>query len=760
MGCGRRYERRACGRHELLPQRGYRGADYVHAAELTGSAARADRVRDVVDAIAADDYAADGTLTMKRSLFVIGFLTLVGGILLADNYQPLVLSNGQQVQLPSGSSVTIGAGTVGDLMTWAANGAAVNYGGSVSNACGSGSAATRVTLDALGSVSVTCATAGVGTVTSVGCGLNMSCSPSPITGAGTVATVASPTFTDMTITGKRAISQCDAGLLTFDQVYNDWSPACLGTNSLISAQAGDNVGNLITGIDANGKSLPVGSQVTVCNTSGHDDDSVLAFTNLDTRSAAGNRILVPDVGIGGRCSTTTSTGCHLNSDCPGAETCVFDLSRYYIGPNQCSTFTYSTPWASNGDATTKAWIIDGKSRMAHLLVQNLQFFPILTADSITGGSTVDDYNPTCTSGACGASTCNLSGGGTVSCGEAGSSLRFLDYSTVILSTSNSTGVTIKGFHYETQATGPESLATWKRIYNDGPGSITIQNDASATAVDNVEDGAANDRRGDIVLLPGQMIAIYHRRDSGPWYVDGKRDPWFHEATLNASVGMESTGWDTNAFLGATWQSNGAFTNSSGTQAGSVVNYVQIKVTDNGAYDTTTTGKIAFGIHGTCTAHRVAGGNPVFNECAYLTASGGDTNYNLYTDGGDTILDNGGGTLDSRGALQLFRGKLELGAGLQIVSGAAPTVNHGSLGTGSTNWMGNVTSIGANTAVTLTYGGSPGFARSWCIAVPNATGTPEFISPACTATTCVFSCINSTTGAAANCVDFTWQCVGA
>ena len=42
--------------------------------------------------------------------------------------------------------------------------------------------------------------AGTGTVTSVACGANMSCSPSPITSAGTVATVSSPTFSG-TVTG-------------------------------------------------------------------------------------------------------------------------------------------------------------------------------------------------------------------------------------------------------------------------------------------------------------------------------------------------------------------------------------------------------------------------------------------------------------------------------------------------------------------------------------------------------------------------------
>jgi len=92
---------------------------------------------------------------------------------------------------------------------------------------------------------------------------------------------------------------------------------------------------------------------------------------------------------------------------------------------------------------------------------------------------------------------------------------------------------------------------------------------------------------------------------------------------------------------------------------------------------------------------------------------------------------------------------------------APTsVNHGSLGTGSSNTVGNVTGIGANTSVVLTYSNSGFPNRSWCQATPNThTGAVEQIVVTNSATAPTFSCFNTTTGAAANCEDFTYWCTG-
>src|SRR5262249_13251232 len=106
------------------------------------------------------------------------------------------------------------------------------------------------------------------------------------------------------------------------------------------------------------------------------------------------------------------------------------------------------------------------------------------------------------------------------------------------------------------------------------------------------------------------------------------------------------------------------------------------------------------------------------------------------------------------------GTTGIGSTPQIIdANGTPSVNHGSMGTGSINWWGNVTSIGANTSVTLTYANSGFTNRSWCQAIPNAGATPEIIYLTNSSTAPVFNCLNSTTGAAANCNDFTYTCAG-
>lgn len=91
---------------------------------------------------------------------------------------------------------------------------------------------------------------------------------------------------------------------------------------------------------------------------------------------------------------------------------------------------------------------------------------------------------------------------------------------------------------------------------------------------------------------------------------------------------------------------------------------------------------------------------------------------------------------------------------------APTsVDHGALGTGSSNTVGNVTTIGSNTSVVLTYSNSGFPNRSWCQATLNANTISEHIVVTNSATAPTFSCFNTTTGAAANCDDFTYWCTG-
>lgn len=94
----------------------------------------------------------------------------------------------------------------------------------------------------------------------------------------------------------------------------------------------------------------------------------------------------------------------------------------------------------------------------------------------------------------------------------------------------------------------------------------------------------------------------------------------------------------------------------------------------------------------------------------------------------------------------------------IAAGGAPAANHGTLTAGSTNWVGSVTAVGAFTSVVLTYSTAFG-TQSWCTATVNSAGTPEFISVTNSASAPQFACFNTTTGVAANCVNFTYQCIG-
>ena len=120
----------------------------------------------------------------------------------------------------------------------------------------------------------------------------------------------------------------------------------------------------------------------------------------------------------------------------------------------------------------------------------------------------------------------------------------------------------------------------------------------------------------------------------------------------------------------------------------------------------------------------------------------------------TLQNSGGGTF---GGLKLS-GQASAATTVALSPLPPTSVNHGSLGTGSTNLVGNITGIGANASVVLSY--SSAFpSRSWCVATPNSNTTPEYIVVTNNASAPTFSCFNGTTGASANCVDFTYYCFG-
>src|SRR4029077_15099998 len=124
--------------------------------------------------------------------------------------------------------------------------------------------------------------------------------------------------------------------------------------------------------------------------------------------------------------------------------------------------------------------------------------------------------------------------------------------------------------------------------------------------------------------------------------------------------------------------------------------------------------------------------------------------------GNIVLADGGGNIRWQSNNV---GRITL-TGIDIVSPIAPTsVNHGALSAGSTDWVGDITGIGANTTVTLTY--STAFPTgSRCQVTPlNAAVAIEQIIPTAVAGSVTFSCTAIVAGIAANCDDFTYSCVG-
>jgi trimeric autotransporter adhesin len=95
-------------------------------------------------------------------------------------------------------------------------------------------------------------------------------------------------------------------------------------------------------------------------------------------------------------------------------------------------------------------------------------------------------------------------------------------------------------------------------------------------------------------------------------------------------------------------------------------------------------------------------------------------------------------------------------GMSIDGRNAPSVNHGALAAGSTNFAGRVTGVGANTSVTITFSGAFANGES-CTAQPE--GSPQGIYWTPSASAPIVNCFDTTTGAASNCNDFRYTCPG-
>jgi hypothetical protein len=90
-------------------------------------------------------------------------------------------------------------------------------------------------------------------------------------------------------------------------------------------------------------------------------------------------------------------------------------------------------------------------------------------------------------------------------------------------------------------------------------------------------------------------------------------------------------------------------------------------------------------------------------------------------------------------------------------GGLPTVNHGSVATGSSDWYGSITGIGANTSIAMTYSGAGFTSRSFCDTSPKS-GT-QIQNVTTTGAIMTVTCVDSVTAAPENCVDLFYTCTG-
>jgi hypothetical protein len=215
--------------------------------------------------------------------------------------------------------------------------------------------------------------------------------------------------------------------------------------------------------------------------------------------------------------------------------------------------------------------------------------------------------------------------------------------------------------------------------------------------------------------------------------------------------------------------------------GKTANFNSIIATAGGSVNTTTSVLTNAGIQGAATATRSAGANALTNIGVLGTASGAQTNYSGYFDAGNFHV---GGFTDIDGEILALGAttSISAAANIQTVGGdilsttgkvsaatalivgtlsekvGTPSASAGTVATGSTNWWGQITSVGATSTI-ITY--SAAFTnRSFCnVTFTTHAGAVEVAVVATSASTATVSCFTSSTGAATNCENFIYECAG-
>jgi hypothetical protein len=545
----------------------------------------------------------------------------------------------------------------------------------------------------------------------------------------------------------------------FDPVGTDSisGAACDITNyGTFFVTAGDNQGTRIDGIQAATHVLPRGTIRSFCNINGTADDGVIGWVINGATASAGNQVLT----AWSSADTWTDTLATHTGDCQD-----FILQPQGAGP-------------------TNAWTpLSARVRQWRETIANLEIFPCTTPATITG--TVNDWNPPDTAP------------------QAAAPGTFGDYSCVNLGTVDGTGATLTGMQHGTGAGGTSGKGEGqiKCISNGGPGVITIPHHSGTSSPSNQ---FTNPGSIAIQIQVNTFDCFFTFGAAWQLIGSGVSTSGVANNTLPKMLNLGLGDSTSNELVASATLDTGVVTttgplqvadSASATQASVGIAYFSIAPTgagitttrpaynienvDNRSFDTTGGAVTQFGIVSLQDATRSAGANTFgqvsiysdANNCSSSTlcysweSQHGNEYHNLGAKSGFYYYNTGYGdyedSLKVEATLTLGGGDFNGTAKAQIAQASVtPTsVSHGTLSADASNFQGEVTTVGANTSVTLTFGGGGFGTTSHCFLTVEGSSTVGMQVSTVSNTAPVFSCFTFTTGQAANCPNFVYQCWG-
>jgi hypothetical protein len=516
--------------------------------------------------------------------------------------------------------------------------------------------------------------------------------------------------------------------------------------------AGDNQGTRIDGIQSATHALPRGTVRTFCNINGTADDGTIGWVVNGSTASAGNQVLT------GWSSAVTWTDT--------LDTHTGDCTSFILQPQ--------------GAGPTNAWTpLGARMRQWRETIANLELFPATTPAAITG--IVNDWNPMDT-------TPQAAAPGT-----------FGDYSLVNASTVDASGATLTGMQHGAGAGGTTGKGEGqiKCLLNSGPGPITIPHHSGSSSPSNYFTNAG----GIAIQIQVSQIDCFLTFGAS-WFLIGSSLSSAGIAN-NAIPKMQNLGIadsTSNELTASALLDNGTVTTVGPLQVADSANPTSVMVGNpyfviapsgtqttppsyvieatSAALTISTAGHTLYGLVSLAYATNAAGTNvAIFGD-----TTGAATNYALMTQRGSVYLAQGGdpGTFydnhvyfdENKGikaegigaggletALTLCGGDFNGNVQSQIASCVVPSANHGTLSGDASNYQGEVTGVGANTSVTLTFGGGGFATTAHCHLTVEGSSTVGMQISTVSNTAPVFSCFTLATGVAANCPNFVYQCWG-